>query len=599
MSLHDVSTEIGDIAAWHAARLTSSPGDVNVSRIATNMVNALKRKILGLREFGTTDALTLGSVVDDSALPDDYKAEIQHAIDARLDGAASAVLRRGCTEGAAKPQRLLSILFYLTMADWNAIRDPRVNLMSKVLVICKRYGRLGITSCHEQTYKWMVAVITAVLAEETGQFPKYKSIYAILLNCKETMDGQKAKYPHGHIVEYPSSPHMLSPEQFAYAYTDDDPPVEMEIDRLTVIANNHVPLRKNSALLTKEAADETAVQRAPDQSGDQRWDELLRLLRRRADDDDIGCKLLPPRNRREALADREADYDSQSAGSVERYRGRRSDSQLSGRSESHIGDTPPNGTPKVESSPPSGPRVKDELAGLKFRISTRCVQAEPVTESGASPEAGVKTEGSEPEGCTAGGQRVTTEEIEAAAFNGVKNKQTRKKKERAAKAKAQKAMKAMKAAQKVDTEKSESESESESEAVAAKKPKAMKAVSKAAAAPKAAKATAAKGEVKTEVKPMKAAKKEAKPMKAVTGETEPGDEMPKGKVKLMTTILSNRVAWLPGDNKRSRGAVTSRGHDRAKKDAIDSGKFTLNEAGIVGRAAYKAMGILYSKKVKH
>ena len=86
--------------------------------------------------------------------------------------------------------------------------------------------------------------------------PKYKVIFSVLGDIKEEFEANTSRFLHGHLIQYPDSPTGLSKPRYDHAYGDDDKPVLKHIDRLRNVAIHHVPLRKNSKLLTKEAEAE-------------------------------------------------------------------------------------------------------------------------------------------------------------------------------------------------------------------------------------------------------------------------------------------------------------------------------------------------------
>ena len=73
----------------------------------------------------------------------------------------------------------------------------------------------------------------------------------------------KKVVPFAPIVEFPPLPSQLPQEVLNYAYSPEDPPITREIPKFQELAANHIPLRKNSALLTKEAAAEARLAGIP------------------------------------------------------------------------------------------------------------------------------------------------------------------------------------------------------------------------------------------------------------------------------------------------------------------------------------------------
>lgn len=116
-----------------------------------------------------------------------------------------------------------------------------------------RWSRLGLNNPDEWTYAWGTGIITL---SNFSQSPSYKAVHTILEDLKEAVHACRKPSPFTRIVEGLATPNALPPNAHKHAYDADDGPVEENIERLRQVVLKHVPLRKSSKLLTKEAAKE-------------------------------------------------------------------------------------------------------------------------------------------------------------------------------------------------------------------------------------------------------------------------------------------------------------------------------------------------------
>ena len=255
MSCHaHVVAELGSVAGFLRKRSTLGAGARNAaSEIATRLLASIADMVARLPELTTAGANELLHAVQTSGFDDQQQAQLAGAIDQRLASGVAAVAKQ-----KKKPQVLHTVHMWLSQRDWDMLRSTRTSLQSKIQAIVHRLSaRCGLTNPHERTCGWIVAILVLCHFPE---FPTYKSIFAILNDVKQSFDAAARPYPFSHWVEFPASPAQLEKDRFEYSYDADDPPVTQEIERLQVVALHHVPLRKNSKLLTGEAAQqETAA----------------------------------------------------------------------------------------------------------------------------------------------------------------------------------------------------------------------------------------------------------------------------------------------------------------------------------------------------
>ena len=132
---------------------------------------------------------------------------------------------------------------YLTQTDWNILNDPRQHLSAKITRMMERANLLGIGVFDEKTYQGMLAVLLAVQYKETPD-PHFN--FAKLQELKTVKEAETKPYPHTFLRRYPEFPSELDSTTFAYAYTDEDKTLSVQMPGLKAIAKR-IPLRSNAS----------------------------------------------------------------------------------------------------------------------------------------------------------------------------------------------------------------------------------------------------------------------------------------------------------------------------------------------------------------
>ena len=247
-SVDELTSELADLAGFLKARAAVGGDATAKDKIMTAMVEAFTKKILNASSFGAPQALALTNALSHTELGDTHRTAIQDAIDTRIGGTMSNA--PAGSNGAHTPQKLLSqITCYLTASDWEKIRCERVSLSGKAQVIVDRFQRLGLLYAHEQTVRWAVAILALEVSRSSGNYPSYPCVYDMVQDFKVAMETSRRPHSLGHMVMYPATPADLPEHVYAAAYDSSDPPVSVEIERLQVTAERHVPLRSTSSLL--------------------------------------------------------------------------------------------------------------------------------------------------------------------------------------------------------------------------------------------------------------------------------------------------------------------------------------------------------------
>ena len=82
-------------------------------------------------------------------------------------------------------------------------------------------------------------------------WPSYKLVHEYLRCLKSAIASQRKKATIPRIAQYPQVPHELPDAVFAAIFGDEHP-ITIVIERFCVVAKHHVPLRRNSRLITIE-----------------------------------------------------------------------------------------------------------------------------------------------------------------------------------------------------------------------------------------------------------------------------------------------------------------------------------------------------------
>ena len=180
--------------------------------------------------------------IDACGLETSFKKELRNAVESKL----SMGNNNDADNVALKPQMLTAIEKYMTQSEWQISQNPSSTYMEKMNTVVRRLKLLGVRSLHEQTAKFGVALLLTTLTT----LPEYKLIHQMLCEFKPVFHRDLTKVQVPFVRTHPSNPAELPKTILEVAYTDGNPPCPMEIDTIAMIANNHVPVRSTSKLLT-------------------------------------------------------------------------------------------------------------------------------------------------------------------------------------------------------------------------------------------------------------------------------------------------------------------------------------------------------------
>ncbi len=92
----------------------------------------------------------------------------------------------------------------MTDDDWDALIGQRTSVQGRMQVLVARFVSIGLYHPHEQTLKWAVAAIaSAVGVAHGGAFAPFATVFGMVRDFKNMMDGAKRPWSFSYIVRYP------------------------------------------------------------------------------------------------------------------------------------------------------------------------------------------------------------------------------------------------------------------------------------------------------------------------------------------------------------------------------------------------------------
>ena len=251
---------------------------LSYTKLEDGMTRNICSKVSALSCLDACGNMCLFTALSNSTLPDSVKSTIQTAIDDKMSLVAESAVHEPVD--TTKTQKLITPWNYLTQGDWDVIYDAGTPYFKKVLVITSRFRKLGISHLHEQTVKWAMATIVAVMSDQAGALPKYKVLYTMIQDFKTSFTSTPANSLAGIWIRvFPDTPDKLPKELYDFAYTD-APPVAKVVDRVSQVANFHLPLRSTSKLLRDEKSTEDTriTQVGPPSMTPMEWVQTIQQL---------------------------------------------------------------------------------------------------------------------------------------------------------------------------------------------------------------------------------------------------------------------------------------------------------------------------------
>lgn len=246
----NIIREINSVKSLFRARAGLHVEDSDAP-LRLNFMNAIIKQISSASTFGTQEAGVVTDALKDSPYGE-HTAKIVAAIEARLKVSQSAAHLK-TPMGSIPGQLLKNWWAVLTPSDWDFIRNPKNSWHAKMTRLAERGALLGIVHPTEHTIKWALALLLIVCYDE---LPTYQEIYQKLQDFKLCFTSERKSYPLQHLCVYPDTPQELSEDMFKYAY-DAEQPTTVHLPGFNNVGENHIPLRKNSKLLTRGSKNAT------------------------------------------------------------------------------------------------------------------------------------------------------------------------------------------------------------------------------------------------------------------------------------------------------------------------------------------------------
>ena len=187
--------EVESVAALLEAR--TAAGAAPSATLQKSFADAIIKQIERLRNVTSDDAMPLINMLKDGR---PYGKQMTSQILDAIDTALSAQLARpspnACNvapaskSGQSAGQHLREVWHYQTQADWDLYRDKTKFMSAKMTRMFERMQSVGLNVPHEQTFKWMLAVL---LISHYDEMPKPRAIYEKLLELKQTAAAEKKR----------------------------------------------------------------------------------------------------------------------------------------------------------------------------------------------------------------------------------------------------------------------------------------------------------------------------------------------------------------------------------------------------------------------
>jgi len=243
-SLGEIIEEIDAIAKLLNARGASA----GTSAIVKAQARAIAYKVKSISDLGATQAIS----VQDAILKCPFEAlEMELAMGAVEEALNKSMTKPNAATGTAlsfKGQTLTTPQNYFTQSSINKLLSPATSLHEANDVVIRQYKALGICFGSEQTKKWAIAFNLHFETVRTGTMPSYSRLYQDGQDFVGALGGSKLSCATPGLATYPERAVDLPKHIYDQVYAA-EPPVELSLPRLAILANHHVPSRSTSKLL--------------------------------------------------------------------------------------------------------------------------------------------------------------------------------------------------------------------------------------------------------------------------------------------------------------------------------------------------------------
>ena len=249
MAVYSIVAQLGSARAFLETQAPLLQPEVQEAHIM-GMCKGIETHINNLRALQYEAANEINTATASSPFSDVLKASLAKAVAGRVMQ-SHAVLLTGQGLPKRGTQTLSNPLAYFRHADWaywgveSKTPNQRVQYLVPLLV------KLGLLNPTEQTVRKLVGMIAALSFPSTT--PEPKTLHAIVLDLKASIDIYRGGRTGPHLLEYPADPINLPEEIKMKAYdgdlsdvVDQTLPRFEEFCMLTILRGNHHLLRSGS-----------------------------------------------------------------------------------------------------------------------------------------------------------------------------------------------------------------------------------------------------------------------------------------------------------------------------------------------------------------
>ena len=220
----DLEADLNTVA--HFVQAQADAGN-NIDAMVNGQRSAFIAKIQQLKSLDGADATQLQSVVNDGPWPSDMKQALMEELAARLT--------RGRSSGNRAQQHCRNLEYWFPQYVWDVLDSHASETEQCECVGTFMQEKLGFATASEKTLGRAAAMIA--LYGLGNKAPSDTTLRALKGKVQSTIQylDKRARYPHGHLAEYPHSYLRLPQQMRDHAYENDlpvDPPNPRAIDQL-------------------------------------------------------------------------------------------------------------------------------------------------------------------------------------------------------------------------------------------------------------------------------------------------------------------------------------------------------------------------------
>jgi hypothetical protein len=245
-TIADIASELAGIKTSLAKRQSAGGGAQSSIDLEAKMAMQVARGITNLPAIDTKGAELLFDAIATAGIAEANLEMLTKAVDDKLDLALDSV--EANAKADTNTQKLLNPESWMTESLYQLANDPKKSFDMKLQGGVDFLSTCGVTHPSEKTSGVWLAFF--VCLHFTAGLPKYSMLFNYLKDFKAMLGQQKFPFPR--ICNYPKTPEGLPNAVYNHIFSDDAPPMQVSVPRLRDIANNHIPLRRNSKLLLRD-----------------------------------------------------------------------------------------------------------------------------------------------------------------------------------------------------------------------------------------------------------------------------------------------------------------------------------------------------------